>query len=180
MAICAGPTCTLNAVQESLSTATERNILARQVPRRSIGLPAIGLKRHRLCCRRDQPRSAAMSRASGGWPTAPSSICELLQLKEGFKKSLSMSGEVGSLAGDRVVSHERFRLVDLPRRQVLWPPHVGPYPSDWRGCVSWYALLADDHCCRNAVTARNVNSIDAEPGNQLLPRRVRSLGCHAP
>ena len=34
-----------------------------------------------------------------------------------FKKSLSMSGEVGSLAGDRVVSHERSRPADLPRQR---------------------------------------------------------------
>jgi hypothetical protein len=32
---------------------------------------------------------------------APSGICEHLQLKDGFKKSLSMSGEVISLASDR-------------------------------------------------------------------------------
>jgi hypothetical protein len=43
---------------------------------------------------------------------ASASIC---QLKDGLKKSLSMSGEVGSLAGDRVVSHERSRPVDFPR-----------------------------------------------------------------
>ena len=54
-----------------------------------------------------------MSRASGGWPKAPSGICEHLQLKNRFKKSLSMSGEIGSLAGDRVVSRERSRPADL-------------------------------------------------------------------
>jgi hypothetical protein len=37
------------------------------------------------------------------------------------------------------------------------------------GCVSWYALLAGDHRCREVVTTRDVNSIDAfEAGNQLL------------
>ena len=43
---------------------------------------------------------------------ASASIC---QLKDGLKRSLSMSGEVGSLAGDRVVSHERSRPADFPR-----------------------------------------------------------------
>ena len=62
-----------------------------------------------------------------------------------------MSGEVGSLAGDRVVSHERSRPADLPRRQDLRSRHSRPYPSDFGGCVSWSALLAGDHRCRNAV-----------------------------
>jgi len=36
---------------------------------------------------------------------APPSICGY---RTDFRKSLAMSGEVGSLAGDRGVSHERF------------------------------------------------------------------------
>ena len=56
------------------ATTTDRSLLARPVPQRSIGLPAIGLKRHRHCRRRDQPRSAATDRASVGWPEAPSGI----------------------------------------------------------------------------------------------------------
>ena len=43
---------------------------------------------------------------------APSGICEHLQLKDRFKKSLSISDEVGLLVGDRVVSHERSRPAD--------------------------------------------------------------------
>src|SRR5260370_14192775 len=81
-----------------------------------------------------------------------------------------MSGEVGSLVGVRVVSHERSRLADLPRRQGICPRHAGPYPSDCCGCVSWCALLAGDHRCREAVTARDVNSIDAfERGQSIAP-----------
>ena len=56
------------------ATTTERSLLARPVPRRSIGLPAIGLKQHRHGRRRDQPRSATTNRASVGWPEAPSGI----------------------------------------------------------------------------------------------------------
>jgi hypothetical protein len=41
-----------------------------------------------------------------------SDISALLQPKEGFKKSLSMSGEVGLLAGDEIVSHERSQRAD--------------------------------------------------------------------
>ena len=37
--------------------------------------------------------------------------------------------------------------------------HAGPYPSHYCGCFSWCALLAHGHRCRNAVTARNVNSM---------------------
>jgi len=85
-----------------------------------------------------------------------------------FKKSLSMSGEVGSLAGDRVVSHERSRPADLPRRQDLRSRHAGPYPSHYCGCFSWCALLAHGHRCREAVTAR---SHAALPCNQLGERR---------
>jgi hypothetical protein len=68
-------------------------------------MPTISLKQHRHSRRSDRFGSAAMSRASSGWPKAPSGVCEHLQLKNRSKKSLSMSGEVGSLAGARVVSH---------------------------------------------------------------------------
>jgi hypothetical protein len=74
-----------------------------------------------------------------------SGVREHLQLKDRFKKSLSMSGELGSLAGDRVVSHERSRPAELARRQDLRSRRAGPYPSHSCGCVSWYALLAGDH-----------------------------------
>jgi hypothetical protein len=87
-----------------------------------------------------------------------------------FKKSLSMSGEVGSLAGDRVVSHERSRPADLPQRQDFRPPHAGSYPSDYRGCVSWHALLASHHRRRESVTVDGA----FERGNQLLLRLVSS------
>jgi hypothetical protein len=90
-----------------------------------------------------------------------SGVREHLQLKDRFKKSLSMFGELGSLAGDRVVSHERSRPAELARRQDLWSRRAGPSPSHSCGCVSWYALLAGDHRCREAVTVRDVNSIDA-------------------
>ena len=90
-----------------------------------------------------------------------------------FKKSLSMSGEVGSLAGDRVVSHERSRPADLAQRQDFRPPHAGSYPSDYRGCVSWHALLASHHRRRESVTVDGA----FERGNQLLLRLVSS---HAP
>ena len=63
-----------------------------------------------------------------------------------------MSGEVGSLAGDRVVSHERSRPANLPRRPDLRPRHAGSNPSHHCGCVSWSALLAGNHRRRNAVT----------------------------
>ena len=86
-----------------------------------------------------------------------------------FKKSLSMSGEVGSLAGDRVVSHERSRPADLPQRQDFRPPHAGSYPSDYRGCVSWHALLASHHRRRESVTVDGA----FERGNQLLPSAQR-------
>jgi hypothetical protein len=104
------------------------------------------------------------SRTSGGWLKALYGICENLQLKDRFKKSLSMSGEVGSLAGNRVVSHERSRPADLPHGP--WSRHAGPYPSHYCGCVSWRALLARGHRGGEAVTARNVNSIDAFEGGQ--------------
>src|SRR5208282_4270814 len=65
------------------------------------------------------------ARLSAGRRRLPAS-CEHLQLKDRFKKSLSMSGEVGSLAGVGVVSHERSRLADLPRRQGLWSRHARP------------------------------------------------------
>jgi len=81
-----------------------------------------------------------------------------------------MSDEVGSLAGVRRVSHERSRHADFPRRQGLWSRHAGPYPSNFCGCVSWYALLARGHRCGEAVTARNANSVDAfERGQSFAP-----------
>jgi hypothetical protein len=43
---------------------------------------------------------------------------------DGFKKPLSMSGEVGSLAGDRVVSHERSR-VTADARKTGGAPQAG-------------------------------------------------------
>jgi hypothetical protein len=42
-----------------------------------------------------------------GWLKAPAASCGHLQLKRGFKKSSSMSGEVCLLAGDR-----EFRMSD--------------------------------------------------------------------
>ena len=84
-----------------------------------------------------------------------------------------MSGEVGSLAGDRVVSHERSRPADLPRRHRLCSRHAGSYPSDYCGCVSWHALLASHHRRRESVTVDGA----FERGNQLLLRLVSS---HAP
>jgi hypothetical protein len=50
----------------------------------------------------------------------PSGVCEHLQLNDRFKKSLSMSGEIGSLVGVRIVSHERSRPADLPRGHGPW------------------------------------------------------------
>jgi hypothetical protein len=79
---------------------------------------------------------------------------EHLRLPDGFKKSLSMSGEVGSLAGDRGVSHERSRPADLPRRHRLCSRHAGSYPSHYCGCSSRRALLAYGHRCWAAVTRR--------------------------
>ena len=81
------------------------------------------------------------------------------EAKGRFKKSLSMSGEVGSLAGDRVVSHERSRPADLPRRQDLRSRHARSYPSHYRGCCSRCALLAYVHRCREFVTTRDLNEI---------------------
>jgi hypothetical protein len=48
-----------------------------------------------------------------GWlRKSPSGVCMHLQLKDKFKKSLPMSGQVGSLAGDQVISHERSQPFD--------------------------------------------------------------------
>jgi hypothetical protein len=81
-----------------------------------------------------------------------------------------MSGEVGLLAGDRVVSHERSRPAELARPQDLRSRRAGPYPSHSCGWFSCYALLAHGDRCRNTVTARNVNSIDAfERGQSIAP-----------
>ena len=140
-------------------------------------LPCLGAARTIEVQKRSQTTSAnGCGNGRGVWRLAEGAFpasCEHLQLKDRFKESLSMSGEVRLLAGDRVVSHERSRPAALPR-QDLRPPHAGPYPSDYCGCVSWRALLAGDHRCREAVTARHVNSIDAfEAGNQLLRRRIR-------
>ena len=79
--------------------------------------------------------------------------CDDLQLRDRFKKSLSLSGEVSSLAGDRVVSHER--PADLPRRQDLRSRHARPYPSHYCGCFSCCAL-GTGYRCRAAVTAKQV------------------------
>ena len=46
-----------------------------------------------------------------------------------------MSGEVGSLAGVRVVSHERSRPADLPRRH-------GPWWCDTRGLILRIIVVA--------------------------------------
>jgi hypothetical protein len=62
---------------------------------------------------------ATTSRASGRWPEAPTgALRSFCRLQDRFNKSLSMSGEVSSLAGDRVVSHERYRPADLPRQDL--------------------------------------------------------------
>ena len=66
---------------------------------------------------RERPAQGQKNCASTGRRNAPSGVSEYLPLKGRFRTSLSMSGEVGSLAGDRVVSHERSRLADLPRRE---------------------------------------------------------------
>jgi hypothetical protein len=68
MAICAGPTCTLNAIRESPSTATERELLAHPVPRISIGQPAISLKQHRRGHHRETSGSMTTSCVAGGCP----------------------------------------------------------------------------------------------------------------
>jgi hypothetical protein len=150
MAICAGPTCTLNAIPESPSTATERTTAV-----------ATNLARRR-------PRVRRLAKA-------PPGVCSHLQLTDGFKKSLSLSGEVGLLAGDRVVSHERSRPADLSRRHRLFSRHAWSYPSDYCGCSSRRALLAYGHRCRESVTFRDVNSISCiERGSQLLPTPRRS------
>ena len=66
-----------------------------------------------------EPRFGRLPRLSSNTEPIPTVEVALrgsredLQLKDGFKKSLSMLGEVGSLAGDRVVSHERSRPADL-------------------------------------------------------------------
>jgi hypothetical protein len=118
------------------------------VPRRSTGMPTIRLKQYRQSRRRDQSGSAATSCADGGSrPPVSASIC-----RERFKKSLSMSGEVSSLAGDRVVSHERSRPADLLRPQDPRSQHEGPYPSDFCGCVFGSAFLAHGYRCRNSLT----------------------------
>ena len=72
-----------------------------------------------------------------------------------------MSGEVGLLAGDRVVSHERSRPADLPRRPDLRPRYAGSNTSHYCGGFYCCALLAHGRRYRNAVTARNVYLIDA-------------------
>jgi hypothetical protein len=70
MAICAGPTCTLNAIRESPSTATERELLAHPVPRISIGRPAISLKQHRGGHHRETSGSMTTSCVAGGCPSS--------------------------------------------------------------------------------------------------------------
>jgi len=117
---------------------------------------------------RERPRSGATNCASTGWRNAPSGVSEYLPLKGRFRKSLSMSGEVGSLAGDRVVSHERSRPADLPRREDPRSGHASPSPSHYRSRMSWCALLAGDPRRRKAVTARDLNSIDAPGRGQSI------------
>jgi len=127
--------------------------------------------------RRRRPRGFSRA-ASGGWPKAPSGICEHLQLKDRFKKSLSMSGEVRLLAGDRVVSHERSRPADLsPRRQDFWSRHARPYSPHCCGCVSWCALLPGDHCCRKALRTQTCQGqvLLARPARLLLGSEVQRL-----
>src|ERR1700728_254635 len=68
MAICAGPTCTLNAIRDSPSTATERELLAHPVPRISIGRPAISLKQHWRGHHRETSGSMTTSCVAGGCP----------------------------------------------------------------------------------------------------------------
>jgi hypothetical protein len=81
----------------------------------------------------------------------PAASCGYLQLKGGFKKSLLMPGEVGSLAGDR-----EFRMSDphrlTPRRQDFRPTHAASYPSNYCGCMPWCALLVGDRRRRESVT----------------------------
>ena len=56
-----------------------------------------------------RPRRLRAARLAAGRRRLPAPLRSFCQLQDRFKKSLSMSGEVGSLAGDRVVSHERPR-----------------------------------------------------------------------
>jgi hypothetical protein len=53
------------------------------------------------------------------WPLAEGAsgaLRSFCPLQARFNKSVSVSGEVSSLAGDRVVSHERSLPADLPRQ----------------------------------------------------------------
>ena len=97
------------------------------------------------------PPGYSFGRGSRGSPSG-GNASQHLQPNDGFKKSLSISAEVGSLAGDRVVSHERSRPADLSRRDRLFSRNGGSYPSHYCSCVSRCALLAYGHRCRNAVT----------------------------
>jgi hypothetical protein len=81
-----------------------------------------------------------------------------ISVQNGFKKSLAMSGEVGSLAGDRGVSHERSRPADLLGPQDLWSRHARPHPPRYCGCSSCCALLAYGRRCRKAVMSRGAMS----------------------
>jgi hypothetical protein len=113
----------------------------------------------------------ALTPSISDWSGASSGLrpsVSFCRLEDRFKKSLSMSGEVSSLAGDRVVSHERSRPADLPRRADLRPRHAGSNPSHYCGGLYCCALLAHGRRCRNAVTARNVNSIMYERGQYCL------------
>ena len=80
---------------------------------------------------------------------AEGALRNFCRLQDRFKKSLSMSGEVGSLAGGKGVSHERSRPADLA---CLCSRQAGSYPSHYCGCFSRRALLAYGHGCRGAVT----------------------------
>jgi hypothetical protein len=59
------------------------------------------------------PPGYSYGRGLDGQPFWRQCVCQHLEPKDGFKKSLSMSGEVSPLAGDRVVSHERSRPLAL-------------------------------------------------------------------
>jgi hypothetical protein len=97
--------------------------------------------------------SPTKCRTSVGGPTgAFRPLASICGLSTDLRKSLSMPSEVGSLAGDRVLSHERSRPADLSRRDRLCSRNAGSYPSNCCGCFSRCALLAYSHRCRNAVT----------------------------
>jgi hypothetical protein len=121
---------------------------------------------------RPEPRRLRAARLAAGRRRLPAPLRSFCRLQHRFNKSLSMSGEVSSLVGNQVVSHERSRPADLPRRQDLPPRYAGPYPSHYCSCVSRRALLAYSHRCRNAVT---VDGACKRGQSTAPPTRVRSL-----